>query len=131
MDEFQKALAKMDEEMFDLRKYKAIIREAVAEECEADRNWSWVVKAVHKTEIKICWGYLDYCHFHVQTPFIIKLCKSSFPDTGTTWYLHGYLPGGGYFCESIGNDRWDDYSSIECAIAGVIHHLAWLAHETY
>ena len=46
--------------MIDLRNYKDYIRELVAEENRKDENWSWSVKSIGKSLVRIRWGYLDY-----------------------------------------------------------------------
>lgn len=46
--------------MADMREYKEVVKTAVAEERQADTNWSWRVASVTKSTAKIGWGYIDY-----------------------------------------------------------------------
>lgn len=112
--------------MTDLRKYKDIVVAAVAKEREADKNWSWNVKAVNKSEIRIGWGYLDY--IGEKDPFTVTVDTDIDPDTP---FVTGTIPSGSKVYAIVGPDRWDDYDSIEKAIAGVIHSMACSAHNTY
>jgi len=92
--------------MVDFREYKDIIREAVNKESKRDPNWKWTVKAVNKTEVKIGWGYLDYCG---ETDFFrVKADSAEGDDYITTTdpfsgRISGYLIGSEFYCDgSVG-----------------------------
>lgn len=110
--------------MIDLREYKDIAQKAVAREREADKNWSWSLKAVNKTVIRIGWGYLDY--IGEKDPFTIEATE----EDGEVAVV-GTLPGGSKAYGFVGPKHWHDYGTIEAAIAGVIHSMACCAHNTY
>lgn len=110
--------------MIDLREYKGIAKAAVAKERELDENWGWSLKAVNKNEIRIGWGYLDY--IGEKDPFKVEL----FQEDGDV-YMIGTIPNGDRVFANIGPTRWDNYDTIEKAIAGVIHSMACSAHRTY
>lgn len=110
--------------MIDLREYKDIAKAAVAKERELDENWSWSLKAVNKNEIRIGWGYLDY--IGEKDPFKVTM----FQEDGYV-FLVGTSPNESKVYAGIGQTRWDDYHTIEEAIAGVIHSMALSAHNTY
>lgn len=110
--------------MIDLREYKDIAKAAVAKERELDENWGWSLKAVNKNEIRIGWGYLDY--IGEKDPLKVEL----FQEDGDV-YMIGTIPSGSRVFANIGPTRWDNYDTIEKAIAGVIHSMACSAHRTY
>lgn len=111
--------------MIDLREYKGIVLAAVAKEREADENWSWCVKAVNKSEIKIGWGYLDY--IGEKTPFKVTICEGDEVEP----VVVGTIPNGHQIYAFVGPGHWNDYRTIEEAVAGVVHSMAVSAHKTY
>ncbi len=111
--------------MIDLREYKDTVRKAVAKEREADKNWSWSLKAVNKTVIRIGWGYLDY--IGEKDPFTVEVLEE---DGGEVTVI-GTIPSGSKAYGFVGPKHWHDYGTIEEAIAGVIHSMACSAHSTY
>ena len=110
--------------MTDLRAFNNTVKTAVARERENDANWSWNVKAVNKSVIKIGWGYLDY--IGEKDCFTVKVTE----DEAYTAVI-GVMPNGGKHYAFIGPDHWDDAKTIEDGISQVIHSMALSAHNTY
>lgn len=110
--------------MTDLRTYNANVKAAIARERESDPNWSWNIKAVNKSIVKIGWGYLDY--MGEADCFTVEVSED---DTMTV--VIGTLPNGHKMYCFIGPDRWDDAETIEKGIELVIHAMANSAHNIY
>lgn len=117
--------------MTDIRDYRETIKAAVAAEREADKNWSWNVKAVNKTEARIGWGYLDYIG-EAET-FTLTIEETPFetdPEKCLVCVI-GAVPNGSKVYRFIGPDRWDDDPTIESGIASAIRGMARIAHNIY
>ena len=110
--------------MTDLRTFNDTIKAAVAREREADKNWSWNVKAVNKSCVKIGWGYLDY----IGETDCFKVEVSEDKDMTV---VVGTMPNGHKQYSFIGQSRWDDAKTIEDGISQIIHSMARSAHNTY
>ena len=111
--------------MIDLRAYKETVVAAVAREREADKNWSWSLKAVNKTVIRIGWGYLDY--IGEKAPFTVEASEE---DDGKVIVI-GTIPNGRKIYWLVDPKNCQCYGTIKEAIAGVIHRMACSAHNTY
>ena len=117
--------------MADIREYRETIKAAVAAERKADKNWSWNVKSVNKTEARIGWGYLDYLG-ETET-FTITVEETPFetdPEKSLVCVI-GSVPNGSKVHRFVGPDRWDDDPTIESAIASAIRGIARIAHNLY
>lgn len=110
--------------MADLRNYKEELKEAVKREREADKNWSWSLKAVTKTSAKIGWGYLDY--IGENELFTLEITEDE--DLNT---VCGTLPNGQKIYSFIGETRWDDAKTFEEGVKIMVHAMARSAHFTY
>ena len=110
--------------MTDLRTFNDTIKAAVAREREADANWSWNIKAVNKSCVKIGWGYLDY--IGEKDCFKVEVTE----DEAFTVVV-GTMPNGCKHHAFIGPDHWDDAKTVEDGIKQVIHSMALNAHNTY
>ncbi len=108
----------------DMREYKEVLKAAVAKEREADKNWSWRIKAVTKTAARIGWGYLDF--LNEDESFVVEVNYLSGEPT-----VVGTMPNGCQKYAFIGTNHWNDASTIEGGIALVIHEMAYSAHRTY
>lgn len=109
--------------MTDLREYKEIIKKAVERERKCDANWSWSIKAINKSEIKIGWGYLDY--IGQKEPFSIKVAED--PEDGIVEGVYGSLRT--YIL--IGEGYWNDTPDLGKGIEMAIHSLAQTARNVY
>lgn len=109
--------------MADMREYKGTIRDAVRQERNADKNWTWKVKAINKDHAHIGWGYLDY--LGEEDDFLLE-----FYDEDQTAVV-GTMPNGNRKYALVGGSPWDDAKTIEGAISIVIHAMAQTAHNIY
>lgn len=110
--------------MADMREYKEAVKEAVEKERREDKNWSWRIIAVNKSEAKIGWGYLDY--IGGKDPFTVQIDEND----GTPAVV-GTLPTGRRIYCFVGPERWDDCKTIDGAVKSVIHSMAATAHCIY
>lgn len=110
--------------MADIREYKDIVKAAVAEERQADKNWSWRVASITKSAAKIGWGYLDY--IGEKDLFTVEIDDA---DGDTT--VIGTIPNGSKVYRFVGPHHWDDCKTVEEAISSAIHSMAASAHNTY
>ena len=115
--------------MIDFRQYRDVIKEAVAKEREADKNWSWSVKAVRKKEVEIGWGYLRY----IGDDGFFTLREGGSVDSAIDdVFLVGRDPNEAFSVGiDVGNDRWSNADTVEEGIALAIHRIAEEAKHRY
>lgn len=115
--------------LIDFRKYKELIRKTVAQISKEDENWNWKVDAINKGEVRIQWGYLDYCGEYRNCFF---LTFSSDPtDTMCDCCIEYRKPSRGLLDGiGIGGELFPDITP-EMAIERAIKNIARYAHNVY
>ena len=120
--------------MIDLRKYKDLIREAVAKVDKKDPNWKWSVKYIGKTKAHIRWSYLDYLESNNNCFFLVM--ENEEKDTGAGDWLWARSPNGGIIetylvVEGKPNPKLGAEQNIKSAIRDAIDEIAYVAHSRY
>lgn len=125
--------------MIDLKKYSKVIREAVKEENDRDKNWRWSVKSIGKNLVRIRWEYLSEVNGKNDS-FLIRL----YPETVNNFeypvsqvlsarhpdeseIVFDFVTEG----EPDPNDILNVDTNIETALKRMIHRIAVLAHNCY
>lgn len=108
--------------MTNFKNYTDTIKAAVAEERNRDEYWSWSIKAINKSNVKIDWEYLKG---EKNSDFTVEI-KGEDEDP----WVEGILPNGSKVIAIIGDDRWSDGDIAEC-ITKVIHGMGTKARSIY
>ncbi len=114
--------------MQDFRKVKEIVTKVIAELRAEDPNWSWRADVL-KGEIRVWWGYLQYCG-NKEDHFTIKM--SDTPEESLTEdfivarnehneYMNGAI---------LGNESYADGDLSRC-VERLLRGIASTAHATY
>lgn len=114
----------------DFREAKEIAKEVAKELTEKDSNWKWRVQVL-KSEIRVWWGYLQYCDTE-DSHFTIKMSdREDECGTDTDFMVarnehDEYMTG-----RIIGVDEcWQD-GDLNTCVAGLLRGIATIAHSRY
>lgn len=114
----------------DFREAKEVAKEVAKELTEKDSNWKWRVQVL-KSEIRVWWGYLQYCDIE-DSHFTIKMSdREDECGTDTDFMVarnehDEYMTG-----RIIGVDEcWQD-GDLNTCVAGLLRGIATIAHSRY
>ena len=114
----------------DFREAKEVAKEVAKELTEKDSNWKWRVQVL-KSEIRVWWGYLQYCDTE-DSHFTIKMSdREDERGTDTDFMVarnehDEYMTG-----RIIGVDEcWQD-GDLNTCVAGLLRGIATIAHSRY
>ena len=120
----------VQEMVVDFREAKEVAKEVAKELTEKDSNWKWRVQVV-KSEIRVWWGYLQYCDTE-DSHFTIKMSdREDERGTDTDFMVarnehDEYMTG-----RIIGVDEcWQD-GDLNTCVAGLLRGIATIAHSRY
>ena len=123
-------VAKRVEDTVDFREAKEVAKEVAKELTEKDSNWKWRVQVL-KSEIRVWWGYLQYCDTE-DSHFTIKMSdREDECGTDTDFMVarnehDEYMTG-----RIIGVDEcWQD-GDLNTCVAGLLRGIATIAHSRY
>lgn len=120
----------VQEMVVDFREAKEVAKEVAKELTEKDSNWKWRVQVL-KSEIRVWWGYLQYCDTE-DSHFTIKMSdREDERGTDTDFMVarnehDEYMTGriiGVYEC-------WQD-GDLNTCVAGLLRGIATIAHSRY
>lgn len=120
----------VQEMVIDFREAKEVAKEVAKELTEKDSNWKWRVQVL-KSEIRVWWGYLQYCDTE-DSHFTIKMSdREDERGTDTDFMVarnehDEYMTG-----RIIGVDEcWQD-GDLNTCVAGLLRGIATIAHSRY
>lgn len=120
----------VQEMVVDFREAKEVAKEVAKELTEKDSNWKWRVQVL-KSEIRVWWGYLQYCDTE-DSHFTIKMSdREDECGTDTDFMVarnehDEYMTG-----RIIGVDEcWQD-GDLNTCVAGLLRGIATIAHSRY
>lgn len=120
----------VQEMVVDFREAKEVAKEVAKELTEKDSNWKWRVQVL-KSEIRVCWGYLQYCDTE-DSHFTIKMSdREDECGTDTDFMVarnerDEYMTG-----RIVGVDEcWQD-GDLNTCVAGLLRGIATIAHSSY
>lgn len=120
----------VQEMVVDFREAKEVAKEVAKELTEKDSNWKWRVQVL-KSEIRVRWGYLQYCDTE-DSHFTIKMSdREDERGTDTDFMVarnehDEYMTG-----RIIGVDEcWQD-GDLNTCVAGLLRGIATIAHSRY
>lgn len=120
----------VQEMVVDFRETKEVAKEVAKELTEKDSNWKWRVQVL-KSEIRVWWGYLQYCDTE-DSHFTIKMSdREDERGTDTDFMVarnehDEYMTG-----RIIGVDEcWQD-GDLNTCVAGLLRGIATIAHSRY
>lgn len=120
----------VQEMVVDFREAKEVAKEVAKELTEKDSNWKWRVQVL-KSEIRVWWGYLQYCDTE-DSHFTIKMSdREDERGTDTDFMVarnehDEYMTG-----RIIGADEcWQD-GDLNTCVAGLLRGIATIAHSRY
>lgn len=120
----------VQEMVVDFREAKEVAKEVAKELTEKDSNWKWRVQVL-KSEIRVWWGYLQYCDTE-DSHFTIKMSdREDERGTDTDFMVarnehDEYMTG-----RIIGVDEcWQD-GDLNTCVAGLLRGIVTIAHSRY
>ena len=120
----------VQEMVVDFREAKEVAKEVAKELTEKDSNWKWRVQVL-KSEIRVWWGYLQYCDTD-DSHFTIKMSdREDECGTDTDFMVarnerDEYMTG-----RIVGVDEcWQD-GDLNTCVAGLLRGIATIAHSRY
>lgn len=120
----------VQEVVVDFREAKEVAKEVAKELTEKDSNWKWRVQVL-KSEIRVWWGYLQYCDTE-DSYFTIKMSdREDECGTDTDFMVarnehDEYMTG-----RIVGVDEcWQD-GDLNTCVAGLLRGIATIAHSRY
>lgn len=120
----------VQEVVVDFREVKEVAKEVAKELTEKDSNWKWRVQVL-KSEIRVWWGYLQYCDTE-DSHFTIKMSdREDECGTDTDFMVarnehDEYMTG-----RIVGVDEcWQD-GDLNTCVAGLLRGIATIAHSRY
>lgn len=120
----------VQEVVVDFREAKEVAKEVAKELTEKDSNWKWRVQVL-KSEIRVWWGYLQYCDTE-DSHFTIKMSDRE-DECGTdTGFMVARNEHDEYMTGRIvGVDEcWQD-GDLNTCVAGLLRGIATIAHSRY
>lgn len=114
--------------MQDFRTVKDTVKRVVAELKVEDPNWSWRADVL-KSEIRVWWGYLQYCD-KADSHFTIKMSDKP-EESSTNDFVVGRNEHDEYMCGAIlGTGVGCDGDLSKC-VERVLKGIASKAHSCY
>lgn len=120
----------VQEVVVDFREAKEVAKEVAKELTEKDSNWKWRVQVL-KSEIRVWWGYLQYCDTE-DSHFTIKMSdREDECGTDTDFMVarnehDEYMTG-----RIVGVDEcWQD-GDLNTCVTGLLRGIATIAHSRY
>lgn len=113
--------------MMNLKDYKELIRDLVAEEDKNGLAWKWSVKSVEKTKARIFWAYLEWLG-EEEPYFTIKV-----EDTGDGCWIGSYTEQGMPISSEIVEDNdipWIAEDPVT-AITKMVKSITGIARTCY
>lgn len=120
----------VQEMVVDFREAKEVAKEVAKELTEKDSNWKWRVQVL-KSEIRVWWGYLQYCDTE-DSHFTIKMSdREDERGTDTDFMVarnehDEYMTG-----RIIGVDECCQDGDLNTCVAGLLRGIATIAHSRY
>lgn len=111
--------------MVDFREHRDIIKRAVSIERLSDRNWTWRIKSIAKSIVRIAWSYMEYVG-EKDSAFTLHVVGNEAAQT-----VVATAPDGHQKFVLIGTDRWCDAPTLDRGIAAAIKAIAAYAHSVY
>ena len=114
--------------MQDFRTVKDTVKSVVAELNAQDPNWSWRADVL-KSEIRVWWGYLQYCDKE-DSHFTIKMSDTP-EESSTDDFVVAKDENGYYMCGAIiGTKSYEDGDLSKC-VESLLRGIASKAHSCY
>lgn len=115
--------------MQDFRLAKETVKRVVAEIKEKDPNWSWRAEVL-KSEIRVWWGYLQYCdnensHFTIKMSDRVEECGDTDNFVVARNEHDEYMEGA-----ILGFESWADGNLDKC-VEYLLRRIASIAHSRY
>ena len=120
----------VQEMVVDFREAKEVAKEVAKELTEKDSNWKWRVQVL-KSEIRVWWGYLQYCdtedsHFTIKMSDREDECGTDTDFMAARNEHDEYMTG-----RIVGVDEcWQD-GDLNTCVAGLLRGIATIAHSRY
>lgn len=120
----------VQEMVVDFREAKEVAKEVAKELTEKDSNWKWRVQVL-KSEIRVWWGYLQYCDTE-DSHFTIKMSDREDERGTDTDFMVARNENDEYMTgRIIGVDEcWQD-GDLNTCVAGLLRGIATIAHSRY
>lgn len=120
----------VQEMVVDFREAKEVAKEVAKELTEKDSNWKWRVQVL-KSEIRVWWGYLQYCDTE-DSHFTIKMSDREDECGIDTDFMVARNEHDEYMTGRIvGVDEcWQD-GDLNTCVAGLLRGIATIAHSRY
>ena len=120
----------VQELVVDFREAKEVAKEVAKELTEKDSNWKWRVQVL-KSEIRVWWGYLQYCDTE-DSHFTIKMSDREDECVTDTDFMVARNEHDEYMTGRIvGVDEcWQD-GDLNTCVAGLLRGIATIAHSRY
>lgn len=120
----------VQEVVVDFREAKEVAKEVAKELTEKDSNWKWRVQVL-KSEIRVWWGYLQYCDTE-DSHFTIKMSDREDECGIDTDFMVARNEHDEYMTGRIvGVDEcWQD-GDLNTCVAGLLRGIATIAHSRY
>ena len=120
----------VQEVVIDFREAKEVAKEVAKELTEKDSNWKWRVQVL-KSEIRVWWGYLQYCDTE-DSHFTIKMSdREDECGTDTDFMVARNEHDENMTGRIVGVDEcWQD-GDLNTCVAGLLRGIATIAHSRY
>lgn len=120
----------VQEVVVDFREAKEVAKEVAKELTEKDSNWKWRVQVL-KSEIRVWWGYLQYCDTE-DSHFTIKMSdREDECGTDTDFMVARNEHDEHMTGRIVGVDEcWQD-GDLNTCVAGLLRGIATIAHSRY
>jgi hypothetical protein len=115
-------------EVIDFREVKEVVKDTVAQLKAEDPNWNWRADVL-KNEIRVWWGYLQYCD-KADSHFTIKMSDRP-EESSTDDFVVAMDEHNEYMCGAIiGTKSYEDGDLSKC-VEGLLRGIASKAHSCY
>lgn len=108
--------------------YNKVISNALIAEDEADQNWAWYLVNINENKAIFRWGYLDY--LEDERNFKIRFQDYS-DEENKDFGIIVYIPSGSDVLVLVGNNFWDDCTTIEEGLKIGIHLACTYAKQIF
>lgn len=114
----------------DFREAKEVAKEVAKELTEKDSNWKWRVQVL-KSEIRVWWGYLQYCDTE-DSHFTIKMGDRESECGECTDFMVARNETDEYMTGRIigVEECWQD-GDVKTCVASLLRGIATIAHSRY
>lgn len=120
----------VQEMVVDFREAKEVAKEVAKELTEKDDNWKWRVQVL-KSEIRVWWGYLQYCD-NEDSHFTIKMGDRESECGEHTDFMVARNEDDEYMTGRIigVEECWQD-GDVKTCVASLLRGIATIAHSRY